>query len=80
MRSLAERKTRLVFETADVVHECGHDRQVAVEAHPGYAVVRLKGTRQGYCISYGAIYHAAVRLTVQGESGPRKATRKRGAR
>jgi hypothetical protein len=77
MKALAE---LLLFETTDVVHGCGHDRPVVVEAHPAYMLVRLKGTSQSYCISYVATYHAAVKLSVQGESGARKATRKRGAR
>ena len=67
MKALAQRKTRLVFETDDSIYERGHSRQVIVEAHPSYAVVRLKGTRKGYSICYAAIYHAAVRLAVEAE-------------
>jgi len=73
MTSLAERKTRLVFETADTVFD-GGSRQVVVEARPTYAIVRLKGRRSGYLISYAAIYSAAVKLAMQGQ--PKKKARR----
>ncbi|MDR3799707.1 MAG: hypothetical protein P4K93_16255 [Terracidiphilus sp.] len=76
MTSLAQRKTRLVFETDDFVYECGHQRQVIVEAHPAYATVRLKGTRTGYAICYAAIYHAAARLVVEAERAVKAKERK----
>lgn len=62
MSALAERKTKLVFETAETVRECGRSRSVIIEAQPYIALVRLKGTRKAFPISYGAIYHAAARL------------------
>ena len=82
MTSLAQRKTRLVFETDDFIYERGHQRQVIVEAHPTYATVRLKGTRHGYPICYAAVYHAAVRLAVEEQRAvklkQRKAAKKGG--
>ena len=75
MRSLAQRKTRLVFETDDFVYERGHQRQVIVEARPAYATVRLKWTRTGFTICYAAIYHAAVRLLVDAERRAKKAAK-----
>jgi hypothetical protein len=60
MRSLAQRKTRLVFETEDAIFERGRNRQIVIEARPGYCYLRLKGSRRRYPICYAAIYHRAV--------------------
>jgi hypothetical protein len=76
MRALAQRKTRLVFDTDDSIYERGHSRQVVVEARPSYAMVRLKGTRKGYPICYAAMYHAAVRLAVEAERAVKARERK----
>lgn len=73
MSLLAERKTRLVFETENSIFERGRARKVIVEARPAYARVRLKGYRRGFLISYAAVYHAAVRMAVEEE---RKAARR----
>ena len=59
MTTLSNRKTRLVFETADTVRENSKLRAVIIEAQPMIAYVRLKGTRRAFPISYAAIYHAA---------------------
>ncbi len=72
MSALSDRKTRLVFETDNFIHECGQPRRVVVEAHPLYASVRLKGLRGSYAINYAAIYHAAVRLAVEQKHGELK--------
>lgn len=83
MRALRQRKTRLVFETEDTIFERGHSRQVIVEAHPAYAVVRLKGTRRGFPICYAAVYHAAVSQAVEEgrriKAANRKSRRRRGS-
>lgn len=76
MTTLAQRKTRLVFETDDFIYESGRQRQVVVEARPAYAMVRLKGTRRAYPICYAAVYHAAVRLQVETERAARARERK----
>lgn len=63
MTALSERKTRLTFETADVVRERGKQREVVIECESAYyASVRLKGTRTRFQISYAAIYQAAARI------------------
>ena len=69
MGRLTARKTKLTFETADDVWERGRRRVVLVEAHPAYAVMRLKGDRRkrSFPITYEAIYRAAVKIHVAAE-------------
>jgi hypothetical protein len=76
--SLAERKTRLVFETSDQVRERGAWRSVIVEAHPGYAVVRLKGLRGRFEICYGTVYQAAAHIAAERNRRERANKRKGG--
>jgi hypothetical protein len=81
---LANRKTRLVFETAAEVREWGTRstrrvpvyRPITIEAHPSYCVFRLKGTRQGYAASYQQLYDCAVKMHV--EQQRREAKTKKG--
>lgn len=75
MTKLEKRKTRLVFQTADEIREQGKHRQVIVEAHAGYCTVRLAGLRRGYDISYGAIFHQAVKMSVAADRAAKKAGR-----
>lgn len=77
MRSLLNRKSKLIFQTADAVRERGRLREVVIEAHPGYAMVRLAGMRTAYPISYAGIYNAAVRIAVERERAERKAKKAR---
>jgi len=60
--ALLARKTRLTFETADTIRERGKLREVVVEAHPGYAVIRLKNTRKRFELSWGGMYQIAAKL------------------
>jgi hypothetical protein len=78
--SLAERKTRLVFETSDQVRECGAWRPVIVEAHAGYAVLRLKGLRGRFEICYGTVYQQAARIAAERARAEKKAAKKRGGK
>lgn len=64
MSNLATRKSKLVFTTSDEIREAGRSRAVIIEAHPMLCMVRLAGLRTSYPISYGAIYHAAVKLAM----------------
>jgi len=76
MTALENRKTRLIFTTADTIRERGKLRPVVIEARPMCAIVRLLGMRTGYPISYGAIYHAAARIAVEAERAAKKAKRR----
>ena len=67
MSALAQRKTRLVFETEDFVFERGRQRQVIVEARPAYAMVRLKGARKAFSICYAAVYQLACKIEADEE-------------
>jgi hypothetical protein len=76
MTQLSKRKTRLVIESSDVVRERGRSREVVIEAQPYVAMVRLKGTRTAFPISYAAIYHAAARLAAAEKLAAKKAAKK----
>jgi hypothetical protein len=76
MTSLSKRKRRLIVETADVVRERGRLREVVIEATPHVALIRLKGTRTVYPISYAAIYSQAVKLEVAKLQAEKKGAKK----
>jgi hypothetical protein len=81
MRSLSQRKTRLTFQTSDVIREKGKLRAVIVEAHPGYCSVRLAGLRSSFSISYGGIYQFAAKCAASELLAAKKAAKKqRGGR
>ena len=62
MTALTQRKTRLTFETADTLFECGANRTVVVEAEPEYVTLRLKGLQHRVSITWGALYHYVARI------------------
>jgi hypothetical protein len=76
MTPLSKRKTKLSFSTADEVRERGRYRQVIIEAHPGYATVRLQGMRTGFDVSYAAIYSLAVKQALAAERAAKAAKKK----
>jgi hypothetical protein len=80
VRSLASRKTRLVFETDDAIFERGHNRQIVIEARPGYCYLRLKGSRRRFPICYAAIFHRAVEIATdqarRDKAAKKKATKR----
>lgn len=76
MTSLEKRKSQLRIMTSDTVFDRGRRREVVIEAHPHYAVVRLKGMRSGFEISYAGIYNLAVKNHMAQE----RAAKKRGAK
>ena len=65
MTRLTERKTKLIFVSADVVRERGRLREVIIEAKPMHAEVRLAGMRTSFPISWSALYHAAGRIAAE---------------
>ena len=78
MTRLAERKTRLVFETSDSVFERSQSRQIVIEARPAYCIVRLKGQRRGFPICYAAIYSRAVQMAAEDSRRAKSAVKKAG--
>ncbi len=73
MGTLAQRKTKLKFQTASAVWERGQNRPVVIVAHAAWAEVRLKGMRQHYVMTYAAMYHAAVKAEVNAKKAEKKA-------
>jgi hypothetical protein len=64
--TLRERKTKLVFESADdSIRERGKYRPVVIEAHPFHATVRLKGLRQGFDVPWSAIWSMGAKAEVE---------------
>lgn len=76
MTSLSKRKTKLVVEFSDAIRERGQLREVTMELTPYGITLRLKGMRQKYEISPGAIYNLAVQRHVERERAARKAARR----
>lgn len=72
MTALSQRRTKLVIETSGQIREQGRYREVIIEAQPYHAVVRLKGLRTSFEISYEAIYSLAVKQAVAKERAERK--------
>lgn len=78
MTHLETRKSRLVFQTGDMIREKGRLREVVIEARPGYANVRLAGMRTAFAVSWGGIYHFAARLQQEKERAEKKAKKAKG--
>jgi hypothetical protein len=76
MSALANRKTRLIFETEDAVRERGAVRQVIVHATPRFALMRLKGLRRKFLVSYAAVYALAVRIEVEARRAEKRKERR----
>jgi hypothetical protein len=77
MTSLAKRKTRLSVEFSDTVREQGKHREITMDFSPYAVSVRLKGLRSSFLISPAAIYHCAVRLSVNQAVADKKAKKAR---
>ena len=80
MTPLAKRRTKLSFMTSDTLWEQGKHRQVVIEAHPEYALVRLHGLRTSFPVSYGAIFQFAAKNAAKAALEARKAKKKAGGR
>lgn len=77
--ALASRKSKLVFETGDVIRERGKLRAVVIEiASPTVAYVRLKGTRTRFPFEWSAVYHMGAKNQAIRERNEKKAARKGG--
>lgn len=72
MTALAKRKTRLSFETDTLVRR----RPVVVEPEPLVCVVRLKGTRQRYAISWETVFMHAAEIAARKLREERKQRKK----
>ena len=64
MTNLAE-SSPVRRETPTYKRDGGSPRPIVIELHPSGALVRLKGRRTAYGLSYEAIYDAAVRAAVR---------------
>lgn len=84
MTALQERRTRLTFETADSVRSRGAYRAVVIEAEPRTCIIRLKGTRKRYSVSWAAVHDFAAKQEADAlrreKAAAKKAPAKRGAR
>ena len=76
MTKLATRKSRLEFTTESIVRSRGKIRQVVIEAHRTYAIVRLSGMRHRYSVTWEAVHDFAARLEANRVAEERKAKRK----
>jgi hypothetical protein len=65
MKRLVSAKTKTIFETASEVFDRGQHRQVIVEAHPMYAIIRLKRQKRSYCISWETVWRLGADAFVQ---------------
>jgi hypothetical protein len=61
---LSQRKTRLLVETDNAVYDRRRQREIVVELKPSYMIMRLKGTRAVYTITYTSAFNQAVRNEV----------------
>ena len=75
MTTLQQRKTRLAVETSNEVRSRGRYRAIVLELQPQIMLVRLKGTRTAFPISYEAIYSAAAKLETARVRAEKKAKR-----
>lgn len=71
MTAIAQRKTRLRFETSGTVR----GRGVIIEADAYLARVRLKGMRTAYEISWEGIYWQAAKVAAEKRRAERKTRR-----
>jgi len=59
-------------ETASLIRDGGKVRPIVVEIHAGYMMLRQKGCRTKYALTYDVAYRYAVRLQVEAERRERK--------
>jgi hypothetical protein len=57
---LAQRKTRLLVETDNSVYDRRRQREIVVELKPSYMILRLKGTRASFTITYTSVLNKAI--------------------
>lgn len=71
MTALSRRKTRLTFETDNVIR----GRALVVEPEPLVCVIRRKGTRVRYAINWESVYVYAAEIAALRLRAQRKAAR-----
>lgn len=76
MSDLATRKSRLCVTFSETVRERGKHREVTMELTPYCLRVRLKGMRQTFEISPGAIYHRAAAIHAEKMRTEKRAQRR----
>lgn len=62
-------------ETAATTRDGGKVRPLVVELRAGYMLLRAKGTRRGYSLTYHSAYMLAVRQAVEEQRREKKAKR-----
>ena len=72
MTILSKRKTRLSFETDNLVR----GRALVVEPEPLVCNIRLKGTRKRYAINWATVFMHAAEIAANRLREERKAKRK----
>lgn len=80
MKRLASAKRRTQFVTADTVRDAGAWREVVVEAHPTFALLRAKGLRRSYAVEWSTMYAYAVKLAAVQARAERLAAAKKARR
>jgi hypothetical protein len=78
MTALAQRKTKLTFETADSIRQGRSSRPIVIEAEPEYAVLRLKGTRGRLTVTWAGIYVFAAKCKADSIRREKAASKKGG--
>jgi hypothetical protein len=63
---------RLLLQTSQAVFEKGALRQVIVEVRDGYAVLRLRGMKDGLPIPWTSVYHLAAAQAAERELRARR--------
>ncbi len=76
MKRIAERKSRLTFETDQEIRYRGKMRAVIVEPSPFFCTVRLKGSRVRYEVPWYAVYLKGAQIFADQQREQRKAARK----
>ena len=61
MTKLSQRKSRLVVETSNAVYDRRRQREIILELKPGYMILRLKGARRNFPLSYTSALNLAIR-------------------
>ena len=85
MGCLLDRKAQIIFVSASSVDESGKKRRVVIESRPGFAVVKLNGSKKRYPIAWEMIYEIAKQnhaknLSLEARAGqPPKSSKKKTA-
>jgi hypothetical protein len=59
MGCLLDRKAQIIFVSASSVDESGKKRRVVIESRPGFAILKLNGSKKRYPIAWEMIYEIA---------------------